>query len=590
MHSQSVSLSSASSGGVVANGEPRYGGTLHFLGPGGADHLDTASAYYATSGQILRAMTRQLFAYPATEDLSDALKAFTPVPDVAAEIPSLANGGLSADRCVYTIRLREGVRWDSTPVRDVTARDFIRGIKRIANPVMGAGARHYFTSTILGMEQYCAAYDSAFLGKQPTAADLADFQNCHSIAGLQAADDRTLIITLVQPASDFLNILAMGFASAAPVEYDEYIPDSEEFRLNMRSNGPYRIAQYKPLGGKILLERNPAWEQESDPIRHQYVDHINIQVAKQPAEELLKKIDSGEADLAWSFTAVSWAKPSPDRIGFPRSYPGYALNPYLVFNLQSPNAGGALRKRKVRQAIAHAVDKVAISEILDVLEGVPNQPLGSVIPPGSVGYRKYNPYLTPGDRGDIEAARKLLAEAGCEGGFTLVAAVREAKLHLDVMQSVADDLSKCGIELTFKTYSQADYYGTLLSDPEKAKAGVWDIAEPGWTPDWWGNNGRAILQPLFQTNFTPGTTNYGGYSNPEVDRLIQAALRESDPARGEDLWHQVDVEVMKDVPIVPLLAFAAMTSRYHSRRVKNAIHVPQIEFFDITNLWLDPPE
>ena len=47
---------------------------------------------------------------------------------------------------------------------------------------------------------------------------------------------------------------------------------------------------------------------------------------------------------------------------------------------------------------------------------------------------------------------------------------------------------------------------------------------------------------------------------------------------------------MKDVPIVPLLAFAAMTSRYHSRRVKNAIHVPQIEFFDITNLWLDPPE
>jgi len=140
------------------------------------------------------------------------------------------------------------------------------------------------------------------------------------------------------------------------------------------------------------------------------------------------------------------------------------------------------------------------------------------------------------------------------------------------------------------TYSQAEYYGSLLSDPQKGKAGLWDIAEPGWTPDWFGNNGRVIVQPLFQTNCSPGTTNYGGYSNLEVDRLIEQALQEHDAQRAEELWHQIDVLVMKDLPIVPLLAFAAMTSRYHSPRVRNAIHVPHIEFFDITNLWLDPPE
>ena len=39
--------------------------------------------------------------------------------------------------------------------------------------------------------------------------------------------------------------------------------------------------------------------------------------------------------------------------------------------------------------------------------------------------------------------------------------------------------------------------------------------------------------------------------------------------------------------LLPILAFAAMTSRYHSPRVRNAVHVPQIEFFDITNIWLD---
>jgi peptide/nickel transport system substrate-binding protein len=541
--------------------EPRYGGTLRFLGPGDPDHLHIASAYYIRFSQVLRALTRQLFAYPASGDLSDPYKAFAPAPDVATELPTEANGGLSEDRLVYTIRLRTGVHWDTTPPREVTAQDFIRGLKRIANPVAGAGARHYFTSTILGMQEYCDAYDEAFEGKRPTAADLARFQNSHEIAGLRAADNKTLIITLKQPANDFLNILATGFASAAPEEYDSYLPDSEEFRQNFVSNGPYRIARYAPGAKEMLLERNLTWRQETDPIRHQYVDAIHIRVAMECREVMLEKIDSGEVDLAWSFTVVSWAKPDPDLDAFPRSYPGFALNPYLVFNLQSPNERGAMQNLKVRQAIAYAIDKAAIKGILDdVLEGVASAPLHSVIPPGSVGHREFNLYPTPGDRGDPEKARELLAEAGYADGLTLIAAVRQVKLHLDVMRSVADNLEEIGIELEFETYGQAEYYGSFLSDPAKGKAGAWDIAEPGWTPDWFGNNGRTIIQPLFQTNCNASTTNYGCYSNPKVDGLIEEALQEAEPVRAEQLWHEVDVQVMKDVPIVPLLAFACRCS------------------------------
>jgi peptide/nickel transport system substrate-binding protein len=569
---------------------PKYGGTLRFLGPGGADHLDTAAAYYATSGQILRALTRQLFAYRASKDLSDPSTTFMPVPDVSDTIPTVTNGGLSNDGLVYTIRLRTGVRWDTNPPREVTANDFIRGLKRLANPVVGAGARHYFTSTILGMQEYCDEYQRTFAGRRATASGLAAFQNAATIAGLHARDDKTLVITLKRRANDFLNILAMGFASAAPKEYDEFLPDSLEFRQHFVSDGPYRLEMYAADASEMRLVRNPAWQQSTDPIRHQYVDAIHITTAKAPPDVMLQRIDAGEIDLAWSFTVVSWATPPANLEVFPRSYPGFALNPYLVLNLHSPNAGGALRLRAVRQAIAYAVDKVAISEILGVLEGVPNVPLHSAIPPGSVGHREFDLYPTPGNRGDRARARQLLADAGYADGLTLVAAVREAKLHLDVMHSIARDLAECGITLIFKTYSQAEYYGSLLSDPDKARAGVWDIAEPGWTPDWFGNNGRAIVQPLFQTNEAAGTTNYGGYSNPAVDRLIEDALQEEDPSRAEALWHDVDVAVMKDVPIVPLLAFAAMTSRYHSRRVKNAIHAPHIQFFDITNLWLDPPE
>lgn len=568
----------------------RNGSTLRFLGVGDPDHLHPVSAYFLRPGQLLRAMVRQLFAYPATQDLSDPQRAFTPAPDVALETPTVANGGLSADHLTYTLRLRSGVLWDTTPPREVTAHDFIRGLKRLPNPVAGAGALPYFTSTILGMQAYCEAYDHAFAGRSPTAAELAAFQNQHSIEGLQALDDKTLVIRLCQPANDFLNILAMGFASAAPVEYDHFLPDSEALRRHLIANGPYRLAHYGAGGHRLRLERNPVWQQASDPIRHQYVDAIEVEVAQVPEAEMRRKIAAGEVDLAWSFTVVSWAQPEPALDDFPRSYPGYALNPYLVFNLQSPNAGGAMGNRLVRQAIAYAVDKVAISRIFNALDGVATRALHSVIPPGSVGHRSYNPYPTPGDRGDKRTARTLLEAAGYGDGLTLIAAVRRAKLHQDVMQSVAADLEAIGIRLTFELYSQGDYYGSLLGDPAQARAGAWDLAEPGWTPDWFGNNGRTVVQPLFQTNFRAGTTNYGGYSNPQVDRLIAAALQAPDPQRADELWHEVDKLVMHDLPILPLLAFAAMTSRFHSPRVKNAIHVPQIEFFDITHLWIDEAE
>src|SRR5690349_10724733 len=120
---------------ATKDGPPRYGGTLRLMGPGGVDHIDTASAYYATSAQILRALSRLLFAYPATDDLSSPEESFRPAPDLAAELPTEDNGGISPDRRTYTIRLRPGVMWDSTPPPAVTAHDVVRGIKRLPNPV-----------------------------------------------------------------------------------------------------------------------------------------------------------------------------------------------------------------------------------------------------------------------------------------------------------------------------------------------------------------------------------------------------------------------------------------------------------------------
>jgi peptide/nickel transport system substrate-binding protein len=511
---------------------------LRLLGPGDPDHLDPASPYYVRPGQLLRAVSRQLFACPATRNAADPSSVFIPVPDAAAGLPAL-----SEDRLTYRIALRTDVWWDSTPPRRVTAHDFVRGFKRIADPRTGGDARDFFIATVRGMRAYCEAFDAELSDRPATAAELARFHGSRELAGVRAAGDDTIVISLTRPANDFLELLATGFVVAVPEEYDRHL-----------ASGPYRVAH--DAGGELLLERNPVWRQDSDPIRRQDVETIRVRAADEQDPVVRRWIETGETDLAWPFGVVSWEPSSDSQPAFPDSYPGFTLNPYLVLNLRSPNQGGALADVRVRRAIAYAIDKMAIARIFQALEGVAVRAQHSVIAPGSLGHRELNPYPTPGDRGAPDIARSLLAEAGYPDGLTLVAAVRDIGLHLRVIHSVRRDLRACGISLDVRTYSPSEYYRSLLFDPSKARAGVWDIAEPGWTPDWQGNNGRATVAPLLRANFQPGTTNYGGYHNPEVDRLMDAALAEADLGRAADLWHEVDVRVMADVPIIPILAFA----------------------------------
>ena len=64
-------------------------------------------------------------------------------------------------------------------------------------------------------------------------------------------------------------------ASAAPVEYLKYIPLTPGNVLY--SDGPYYISTYN-VGHEIILSRNAAWSQSSDPIRHQYVSQVDVKL------------------------------------------------------------------------------------------------------------------------------------------------------------------------------------------------------------------------------------------------------------------------------------------------------------------------
>jgi peptide/nickel transport system substrate-binding protein len=552
---------------------------LRVAGSVDPDHVDTASGYLTQTWALTRTYARTLFNIRGAADFANAVALW---PDVAVEIPAVDNGGLSADGREYTIRLREGVRWNTQPPREVTATDFIRGLKRLGNPAQPSGGLAYYRDTIEGMAEFCDGYARV----DPTdAAAMAQYQSSHEIGGVEALGGKVLRIKLLRPASDFLRLLSLQFAAAAPAEYDGFLPDGPEFRENTISDGPYQLVSVQK-GVLYRLERNPAWLAESDPLRGQHAEAIEIDLRFGSPEAVQEALEQGTADLSWDQRIPTARLPKLLADDSPQLFvaPEAMASPYLVFNLASPRNAGALGRPDVRRALQYAIDKRALADLYG--GSVISTPLDQLIPPGAFGHHPAAPYATEGHRGDPGKARELLAEAGYADGLSLIFPYRTTSSYPRVAELVAANLEACGVRVELVRDEDGSLYGRMLHSPEDARRGAWDIATPGWVPDWYGNNGRTSIVPLFDgRGIGANSPNYGLYDEPDANRLIDAALQAVTDEQAAAHWHEADQKIMADAPVIPLLA--QRYPLYRSERVRNALYLPALQSFDYSQIWLD---
>jgi peptide/nickel transport system substrate-binding protein len=607
----SSSSSSSSSGGPAATSsaststsseKPQSGGTLRIVSASGPDHLDTVSGYYTVDYQLERAYTRQLLQYPTVPYTSTSSTGWTqtttPAPDAATEVPTAANGGISGGGKTYTFHIKPGVDWNTTPARQVTSQDFLREFKAFFNPVSPVGNPVYYTSTIAGLQTYDNEETAFFANTKtepPTAANIAKFQNTHTISGIKTPNSSTIQFTLMAPASDFLYMLAMPFASARPVEYDSYVPNSLQLNQHTISDGPYQISSYTP-GKSITMVKDPAWEQSTDTLRHAYVNEVVDTLGVTSAETQLSDLQAGTQDVIDSDTPINPASiPSLVASKASNFYIWDTSNtfPYIVFNLRSPDSGGAMQKLLVRQAVEYGLDKSAAVKAI----GGPAvaQTINTVIPPGNVGYVDSNLYPDDSEQGNVASCKSDLTKAGYPKGITLTYMYPNDSSNTRIFTAIQASLANCGITLAGKPEPGSSFFVDLGNAPENNKAGQWDMGQPGWFPDWYGNNGRTIVQALFQgPNCVINTVNYGCYNSPTVNALITKAEAATSLTAAASDWHQADADIMADAAIVPVMS--QNFPDYASSRVKGvasngatyptAIFAPNIGAPDITALWL----
>jgi peptide/nickel transport system substrate-binding protein len=553
---------------------PQRGGTLVMLGTGDVVNLDTLAAYYIPNNTLDRGYARQLFSYPNAKGFLAQTKL---VADVATAVPTRANGGISADGKTYTIHIKQGVQWGTTPPRQVTAEDFVRQVKMLCNPAAPAGAPGYFTSTIAGMSTYCSGFSKV----KPIVPAIKAYVNAHELSGVEAQDPLTLVFHLTAPAPDFPNILAMGFVSARPIEYMQYVPDSAEFRQHTISDGPYKITRYK-AAKEIELERNPAWKQSTDTLRHAYVDAIKITEGLS-SESVQQQLETGSGDLEWDIQPPSQRIPSllashDARLTIGPTGPYYSVSAFFSQNTYA----GPFKKRLVRQAAAYALDRRAIVRILG--GSAVAEPASQVVLPGNVGYvNGWRPYLTSDGTGNAAKAKALLATAGYPNGVSITLLTSNAEPGPRIAQSAQASLAAAGFKVKILQVSTQDEYGKYLFVPASAKRDAWDLAWTGWVPDWFGNNGRTTLQPLF-TAPGNGSVDFGGYNDARVNALVDSALHAKSAALAARNWTAANRRITSDA--VVLVAAAQKWPVFHSARVQNCVWWWYVTGCDPTNVWL----
>ena len=584
---------SSSNSGSSSSGTPVKGGTLKIVAASGPDHIDTVPAYYTADYILERAYARQLVTYATapgkTLNSPGWHTNITPTADVATTVPSTSNGGISNGGKTYTFHLKKGVDWNTSPPRQVTSQDFLREYKAFCNPVSPVGNIVYYESTIKGLTQYCNKEAAAFKHTKPTAANIAHFQNTNTISGISTPNSMTIKFTLLQPASDFIYMLAMPFASARPVEYDKYVPNSLQLDKHTISDGPYQITSYVP-SRSIVLHRNPAWKQSTDANRHQYVNEISETIGVTDAQTQFNDMKAGQYDLQGADTSLVPSEiPTLEGTHDPKffAWPGSNLFPYMVFNLRSPNNGGAMSKLKVRQAISFGVNKVAVQKVL----GGPTvaKILNTSIPPGNLGFTNSNLYPTKNNSGDASKCKSMLASAGYPHGLSLTYLYANDSVNKSIFEAIQASLRSCGVNLNGKPESGSTFFVDLGNAPANNKPGVWDIGQAGWFPDWFGNNGRTIITPLFQTSCVLNTINYGCYNSKTMDNLIKKAEAQSTATAAGKVWSQADHNAMANAVIVPLVSQALLM--YSSPNVENKgssaiVYQPNLGGPDITNVWL----
>ena len=480
----------------------------------------------ASSGQVVDAFTQEavnfnplLYVNTGVETaveftVFDSLWQLDPtgkfLPNLAVEIPTQANGGISADGRVWTIKLRPDVTWhDGAPF---SAADVIFTLETLMNPKVAVRSR-----------------------------------NGHDHVGkYEAVDAHTVRITLKDNYAPYL--VSWQKTSIVPKHVLEREADinTAAFNTNPVGTGPFVFTK-RVAGSHIEFSPNPKYHRGAPKLTSLIQKYVPDQ------QTAYAQYQTGEIDIYDVIQGIP-----PLLYSRAKALPGTSIQmtaqpfvEFIYFNCGKPQ----FADKRVRQALYMAVDKKAWSQA--VYYGLP-APTLSWLPPSHWAYNGSlkDPGFDPKKAaalldaaGWTVAADGVRAKDGVRLAFTMSTTAGN-KSREQAQQLVQQNWKKIGVAMTIKNMPASVVWGdyTVKSQFDTLMV-AWDpllYPDPDYTD--------RIHSKLIPAKTGTGS-NYVQYQNPEVDALTDKAAATIGVDERRALYHRLQEILLEDVPFAPIFAY-----------------------------------
>ena len=497
------------------------GGAVIFNNSSVPDSTDPGNTYYANQWNVIRLYGRTLVTYKS-EPGSGGNEI---VPDLATSLGKVSNNGLT-----WTYHLKPNIKYEDGTT--VTSQDVKYAVERsYAKDVLPNGPGYF--SLLLTDPDYPGPYKD----KSPDKLGLK---------GVTTPDSRTIVFHLVKPFADFNYVVALPQTVPVPPDKDK----GANYQLHPMSTGPYKFQSYQ-LDKQFTLVPNPHWSAASDPNRKQLASRIEFHLNVN-ADTIDNNLIHNFADVDQAGTGVQAAARADILSNASlRKNADNAFSGFLWFTYVNTKVK-PLDNVHCRRAVQYAADKVAYQTAY----GGPvagGSIASTVLTPNIVGYQKFDLYgATTKPHGDLDKAKQELEACGQPNGFSTNMAFRSDRPKEKATATAQQQaLSRVGIKLTLQGYPSGKYFTNFAGVPNFVHEHDLGLAIGGWAPDWPDGYGMLYYVTAGPAIQEAGNTNIAELDSAKVNNLFTKAVATADPTARNQIWSQIDREVMSQAVILP---------------------------------------
>ena len=408
----------------------------------------------------------------------------------------------SADGKTFTFHLRQDVKFqDGRPVK---ASDFEYSWERALNPATNSLTAGTYLNDIVG------------------AADILSGK-ATQLSGVSVLDDYTIQVTIDAPKAYFLE--KMAYPTAFVVDKTN-VQSGSNWWQHPNGTGPFKLQQWQQ-DQLVVLQRNDNYYGE-----------------KAKLKQIVFKLYSGSSLQLYQEGSIDVSSVSSDYMGLVtdpgnaisqelKTYPELSLY-YIGFDTSTPPFDDV----KVRQAFSYAVDKDRLIKLS--AQNVVTAAYG-ILPPDMPGYDT----TLQGLRFDPEKAKELIAASKYGDVSKLPPIVLTTSGWGGDISGllggvIAEWKRNLGVEVTVRQLEPEEFLYTLKQEKN-------ELYDEGWIADY--PDPQDFLDVLFRTG---AQNNTGGYSNPQLDSLLDQAATEQNADARSAMYQNAEQMVVQDAAILPL--------------------------------------